>query len=202
MCPKKRAERETILLLLILLLLFGYQTTVTQISRTEILSPPLAAGQYAGASNGWLLKEEALITYFPKQIETYEVISLRKILKEVNADPLEDLVLAETYHKEGCFEFLSVLFYRVGVDIQSALREAQEVPSPQNGDIVKIEHSTYYGLPHWGIFLDGLVYHNWNGYRAETFSDFLQTYMLPGSSHLILRPSYHLSSVSSLVFPR
>ncbi len=190
-------------MLVIFLLLFGCQAMATQIERTGILSAPIASGQYTGASNRIVLEREILVeTDFPAHPQAHEVISLRKILKEVNADPSGDPLLVGTYHKEGCFEFLSALFYLAGIDFRSALSGAHDVSSLENGDIVKIENSTYYGLPHWGIFLDGLVFHNWDGYRAEFFADFLETYMLPGSAHLILRPSYHLPSASALIYPR
>ncbi len=124
---------------------------------------------------------------------------VRKVAQEPEGNPL----LAASYHNLGCFEFLRLLFQEAGLDLQAVLFGSGESSRTENGDLIKMESTIYGGEPHWGLYFQGLVYHNWGSFRVDPLDEYLATYPLPGSKVWIFHPSFSSSrSVASFAAPR
>jgi len=115
-------------------------------------------------------------------------IKLEDILKGIEKDPYSDKEIASTYHPEGCLEFVQAVCNKAGLEISEVLQRSIEVSQPEDGDLIKITNSVYYGLPHWGIYYQGLVYHNWSSFRVDPYSDFIDRYALPSSPVIVFHP--------------
>lgn len=115
---------------------------------------------------------------------------LEKVLEELEKDPYVDEEISSTYHPEGCFDFVSEVYQKAGLEVSEVLDRSVLRARPSDGDLLKITNSVFYGLPHWGIYYDGIVYHNWGFFRAEPFQYFLERYALPLSPCVIYHPIF------------
>lgn len=187
---EKRINIATILVFLLLILLFLSTKTwaVPEIyplqSRTEgkagmsLNSSP----QEATASPSLAVFTTSTPSYAPPKAK------LKEVLKEIEKDPYLDQDIVSTYHPEGCLEFVYAVFNKAGLEVSETLKKSIQVPEPEDGDLIKITSSVFYGLPHWGIYYNGLVYHNWSSFRAEPYQYFKDRYALPSSPIIIYHP--------------
>ncbi|MCX5977486.1 MAG: hypothetical protein NTV33_11870 [Coprothermobacterota bacterium] len=113
----------------------------------------------------------------------------RKVAKEPEGNPL----LAASYFNMGCFEFLRLLFQEAGLDLQAVLFGSEEGSQAEDGDLIKMEASIYGGEPHWGLYFQGQVYHNWGSFRVDPLEEYLAYYPLPGSQVWFFHPSFSSS---------
>ena len=113
----------------------------------------------------------------------------RKVAKEPEGNPL----LAASYYNMGCFEFLRLLFQEAGLDLQAVLFGSGEGSQVADGDLIKMEASIYGGEPHWGLYFQGQVYHNWGAFRVDPLDEYLAYYPLPGSQVWFFHPSFSSS---------
>jgi hypothetical protein len=122
-----------------------------------------------------------------------QLMRLYTSARSVADSPLANPILTQTYHNQGCFDFLRLLFRDAGLELSAVLASSSEESQPQNGDLIKIEASTYQGLPHWGLLLAGQVYHNWGTFRVDPLETFLFRFPLPGSRVHFFHPHFPLS---------
>jgi hypothetical protein len=125
--------------------------------------------------------------------------SLATVFHTIQDQPNADQAIVSTYQKEECFRFLQVAFVRADLDLHTVLLESTEVSFLRNGDLIKLDNSVYRGLTHWGIYWDGYVLHNWEGFHREPSGVFLVKYAEPGSTFHIFHPSFPHSPGSRLV---
>lgn len=115
-------------------------------------------------------------------------LKMEEVLERIAQDPYSDEQIASTYHPEGCLEFVQAIYNKAGLEISEVLKRSIQVSQPEDGDLIKITNSVYYGLPHWGIYYQGLVYHNWSSFRSDPYSYFIQRYALPSSPITVYHP--------------
>ncbi len=125
--------------------------------------------------------------------------SLRRVFHTIQDQPNGDQAIASTYQTEECFRFLQLAFVRANLDLRTVLLQSIEVSFLRNGDLIKLDNSVYRGLPHWGIYWDGYVLHNWDGFHREPSGVFLIDFAQPGSTFHIFHPSFPHSPGSRLV---
>jgi hypothetical protein len=131
--------------------------------------------------------------------DSVSVQALRTVFHTIQDQPNGDQTIVSTYQKEECFQFLAVAFGRADLNLQTVLFESTEVSFFRNGDLVKLDNSIYRGLAHWGIYWDGYILHNWEGFHREPSGVFLVEYAQPGSTFHIYHPSFPHSPGSRLV---
>ncbi len=185
---KKRMNlaKELAFLLIILLFLSTKAWAVPEMHQAEITTGTIkVASLYshqleltAPASLSALDANEA--SYVPPKAK------LEKVLKEIEKDPYFDQDIASTYHPEGCLEFLQAVCDKAGLEVSELVKKSIQISEPYDGDLIKISSSVYYGLPHWGIYYHGLVYHNWSSFRADPYQYFITRYSLPSSPIIVL----------------
>lgn len=189
-----------LVILFVLLLILG--------SQTDALAAPtktMVAGSGNG-SNPSIAPAEKRIpataghSVIQDRIEDSVLLqSLGTVFHTIQDQPNGDQTIVSTYQKEECFRFLQVAFVRVNLDLQTVLLESTEVSFFRNGDLIKLDNSVYRGLSHWGIYWDGYILHNWDGFHRDPSGVFLTEYAEPGSTFHIFHPSFPHSPGSRLV---
>lgn len=123
-----------------------------------------------------------------------------EVLGNLEKDPFWDPEIASTYHPEGCLDFVYSVFEKAGLDAGKIIKDSTNPVKPQDGDLIKISNSTFYGLPHWGIYYQGMVYHNWSSLKVEPLDYFLERYPLPSSPVTIYHRTFKNPASSTSLF--
>lgn len=189
-----------LVILIVLLLIFGSQTDVMAAS-TKMMA---AAGGNDSNPSIALIERRVPATADPSGIrdrieDSVLLQSLRTVFHTIQDQPNGDQAIVSTYQKEECFQFLQVAFVRADLDLRTVLLQSTEVSFFRNGDLIKLDNSVYRGLAHWGIYWDGYILHNWEGFHREPSGVFLTEYAQPGSTFHIYHPSFPHSPGSRLV---
>lgn len=123
-----------------------------------------------------------------------------EVLGKLKEDPFWDPEIASTYHPEGCLDFVYLVFEKAGLDAGKIIKDSTNTFKPRDGDLIKIAYSTFYGLPHWGIYYQGMVYHNWSSLKVEPLEYFLERYPLPSSPVTIYHGTFKNPASSTSLF--
>jgi hypothetical protein len=193
-----------LVILLVLLLILGSPTHAIAVPTTMMV---------AGAGNGGRpeispMERRVLPTPVSDPVSRDRVEdsvflqSLRRVFHTIQDQPDGDQAIASTYQTEECFRFLQLAFVQADLDLRTVLSQSSEVSFFRNGDLIKLDNSVYRGLPHWGIYWDGYVLHNWDGFHREPSGVFLVEFAQPGSVFHIFHPSFPHSCGSRLVIPK
>jgi hypothetical protein len=187
----------------VMLLILGYQTNA--------LAAPIRM-MVAGSGNGnspsiataeRLVPAAAGYSAVQDRIEDSVLLqSLGTIFHTIQDQPNGDQAIVSTYQKEECFRFLQVAFDKASLDLQTVLSKSAEVSFFRNGDLIKLDNSVYHGLAHWGIYWDGYILHNWDGFHRDPSGVFLVEFAEPGSTFHIFHPSFPHSPGSRLVIAK
>jgi hypothetical protein len=177
-------------------------------SSTHAMAVPakmMAAGSGNGSNPSIALAEKRIPAGAGRSIvqnrveDSVLLQSLRTVFHTIQDQPNGDQAIVSTYQTEECFRFLQVAFVQADLDLRTVLLESAEVSFFRNGDLIKLDNSVYRGLSHWGIYWDGYVLHNWDGFHREPSGVFLTEYAEPGSTFHIYHPSFPHSPGSRLV---
>ncbi|MCR4428207.1 MAG: hypothetical protein NUV68_02535 [Caldiserica bacterium] len=122
------------------------------------------------------------------------------VLQKLEEDPFWDPEIASTYHPEGCLDFVYLVLKKAGLEAGEIIKDSTKVLKPRDGDLIKIAYSTFYGLPHWGIYYQGMVYHNWSSLKVEPLDYFLERYPLPSSPVTIYHATFKNPASATSLF--